>query len=259
MPSIDIEFPNEYGGMISSILEYPEDNKVNAFALIAHGFTLSKNINAVKHLSQTMTQKGIAVMRFDFTGLGESTGDFSNTNFCTNIQDITTVAKFLSDNYRAPQILIGHSLGGAAMLSAAGQIPSSLAVSTIGAPSNPEHVTKHFKNHIPKILSEGQAEVKLGGKRLVIRKEFIEAFEEVNLKNKIKNLNKALLVFHSPQDSIVHIDNAASIYKAANHPKSFISLDGADHLLGKSKDSKYCGEVIASWASRYINPEPLTI
>ncbi|WP_459209489.1 bifunctional alpha/beta hydrolase/OsmC family protein [Aquimarina rhabdastrellae] len=248
-----VTFTNNNGQVLSGRLELPTDQHPHNFALFAHCFTCNKNLGAVRNISKALTSKGIGVLRFDFTGLGESEGDFEDTNFSGNVEDLVAAAIFLSDNYQAPTLLIGHSLGGAASIFAASEISSIKAVATIGAPSNPVHVQHLFKSSLDEIQKEGKAVLNLSGRDFTIKKQFIDDLKTKSLPEVAKNLNKALLVLHSPQDATVGIKNAEEIYLAAKHPKSFITLDGADHLLMRKQDSIYAGNVIAEWASRYIN------
>lgn len=258
MKTIKLQFENTTGQQLSARLELPLERKPKAFALFAHCFTCNKNLVAVTNISRALTASGFAVLRFDFTGLGESEGEFSDTNFSSNVDDLVQGAEYLAAHYQPPQIIIGHSLGGAAVLQAASRLPFVKAVVTIGAPSNPPHVQHLLKNNIEEIRETGEATVLLAGRPFKIKKQFLDDLEDSNMQGVIKNLDKALLVLHSPQDSTVGINNAAEIYQAAKHPKSFISLDGADHLLTDKEDSFYAGQVIASWSSRYISPEPAT-
>lgn len=260
MNSEKVRFLNFEKHELSARLELPVDNKPHAFAIFAHCFTCNKNLTAVKNIARSLTQAGIAVLRFDFTGLGESEGDFSESNFSSNVNDLCAAAKYLTENHEAPQLLIGHSLGGAAVLHAAHELSSIKGVVTIGAPSAPQHVTHLLKQGISEIESEGQAEINIGGRPFQIKKQFLEDLADQEGKHQIKSLRRALLVMHSPQDNIVGIQNAAEIYTEAHHPKSFISLDGADHLLSNKADSLYTGRVIANWASRYLHqPEKESI
>lgn len=213
------------------------------------------NLNAVKHFSSALTEKGFGVLRFDFTGLGQSEGDFAETNFSSNVQDLICAAAFLDENYEAPKLIIGHSLGGTAAMFAGSAIRSIQAVATIGAPASAAHVQKQFSNFIETILQEEQAEVSLAGRPFVIKKQFIEDLQKQEVNDVIDTLRKPILILHSPQDNTVNIDNAAKIYSQAIHPKSFVSLDGADHLLNRKEDSQYAGSVIASWAKRYVDFE----
>lgn len=253
MKTEKLSFKNERGQLLSAQLELPVDKLPRAYALFAHCFTCSKSLNAITNISRALTSKGIAVLRFDFTGLGQSQGDFSDTNFSSNVEDLIAASTFLTENYAAPKILIGHSLGGAAILMAASKIHNIEALVTVGAPADTPHLKKLFVNSLEEIESSGQAEVSLGGRPFTIKKQFIDDLEANDLSKIIKQLKKPLLVLHSPQDNIVDITNAAKIYTSAMHPKSFISLDGADHLLSKQADSLYVGEVIASWSSRYVS------
>ncbi len=260
MPTKSIKFTNDRGLKLSGKLEFPLTQKPEAFAIFSHVFTGSKNLNATRNISRSLTLQGIAVLRFDFTGLGDSEGDFADTNFSTNVADIKAAANYLVEHHEAPKIIVGHSLGGAAAIFAAKEIDSVQAVATIGAPSEPEHVTHLFGFSLQQIEEEGQAEVTIGGRTFTIKKQFIDDIRAIDLPKITKNLNKALLILHSPQDGVVEIENAAKIYHAAHHPKSFITLDNADHMLTDKDDAYYAGGVIASWVRRYIpfqKPEPL--
>ncbi len=237
--------------MLSGLLETPESDII-CYALFAHCFTCGKDVAAATRISRALTAKGIAVLRFDFTGLGNSDGDFANTNFSSNIQDLNAAADFLRQEYDAPKLLIGHSLGGAAVLAVAAKVPESKAVVTIGSPSDAAHVAHNFSAHIDDINEKGEAEVNLAGRKFTIQKQFLEDINRYDTSH-IRTLKKALLVMHSPIDSIVNISEAEKIYQAAVHPKSFVSLDKSDHLLTDKKDSEYAAEVIAAWVSRYVN------
>ncbi len=253
MPSKKIEFINSNGYKLSAKLELPADGDVNAFAILAHVFTGNKNLSATRHISRSLMQKGIAVLRFDFTGLGESEGEFADTNFSSNIEDILAAAKYLKEHNMAPELLVGHSLGGAAVIFAASQIESIKAVATVGAPSEPEHVTRLLSDKIETIEETGIAHVDIGGRKFTIKKQFLDDLRSQNMFGILKELRKPILVMHSPQDGVVEIENAAKIYHAAYHPKSFISLDGADHMLTKKSDAHYVGELVGSWLVRYID------
>jgi putative redox protein len=246
-----LTFPNHQGHKLSARLELPE-SEPGAFALFAHGFTCTKDLAAASHISGALSERGIAVLRFDFTGLGNSDGDFANTNFSSNVDDLVAASEFLRDAYQAPRILIGHSLGGAATLAAAGRIPEAVAVVTIGAPSNPEHVSHLFEKEISTIEKEGSATVLIGGRRFQIKRQFLEDISAQRIEEHVRKLGKALLVLHSPNDRVVTIDHARRIFECARHPKSFVSLDHADHLLTQADDSEYVGRLVASWASRYL-------
>lgn len=260
MKSQKIKFTNNDGLTLSARLELPIDTKPHAYAIFAHCFTCSKNLKAVGNISRALTQNGIAVLRFDFTGLGQSEGEFSDTNFSSNVSDLISAYEYLKNNHEAPDILIGHSLGGAAVLAASLKLEEVKAVVTIGAPFQPGHVKHLIQDEYDKIEEEGEATVSIGGRPFKIKKQFIEDIEEADFENEIANLNKPLLILHSPQDMIVPIDNAAKIYKAAKHPKSFVTLDKSDHLLSNQEDSLYAGELISSWSKKYIpKPEPPSI
>lgn len=250
-----VNFQNDQGEQLAAYLDFPVDQAPRAYAIFAHCFTCNKNLKAVNNISRALTQKGFAVLRFDFTGLGESEGDFSDTNFSTNVTDLVQARTFLKQHYEAPSLLIGHSLGGSAVYLAASEMPELKVVATIAAPANPDHVTKHFKEQLPEIEQKGEATVNLGGRDFTIRKQFVDNLERSNLQHFIYNLRKPLLILHSPIDETVGINNAGEIFQHAQHPKSFISLDGADHLLMKKRDSTYVGEVMASWSERYLPEE----
>lgn len=253
MKSQKVTFTNKEGVELNARIELPADRKPGAFALFAHCFTCTKNLSAVRNISRAITGAGFGIMRFDFTGLGDSEGDFSDTNFSSNIDDLKSAAGFLEENFMAPSLLIGHSLGGAAVLYAARSMKTVDAVATIGAPSDPVHVSKLLSSSIQDIEKNGVAEVNIGGRPFKIKKQFLDDLKAVNMDDVLKNLRKAILVSHSPQDRVVEIENAAIIFQAARHPKSFVSLDGADHLLSEGTDSRYIGNVIAHWAKRYID------
>ena len=235
---------------LSGLLETPESN-IKFYALFAHCFTCSKDIAAASRISRALTAKGIAVFRFDFTGLGNSDGDFANTNFSSNIQDLIAATDFLREHYQAPKLLIGHSLGGTAVLGVAQHVPESKAIVTIGSPSDAAHVAHNFAAHIAEIEEKGEAEVNLAGRKFKIQKQFLDDINNFGIQHMAK-LHKALLVMHSPIDSIVSISEAEKIYQTALHPKSFVSLDTADHLLTNKEDSEYAAEIISAWASRYV-------
>src|SRR3954453_16610217 len=257
MPSERFDFPNARGEKLSALLDRPAGTPT-AFALFAHCFTCGKDNLAAKRIAEGLTERGIAVLRFDFTGLGASEGEFANTGFSSNVADLVAAANHMRRMYQAPAILIGHSLGGAAVLAAAQHCPEAKAVATIAAPSDPAHVTGLFKEHVADIHEKGEVEVALAGRPFRIRKEFLEDVAEQKLQHYLANLRKALLVLHSPTDDLVGIENASAIFSAAKHPKSFISLGDADHLLSKRRDSIYVADVIATWAERYLDmvPEP---
>lgn len=252
MKSKKLEFPGHSGELLSARLDFPDEGEAKSFILFAHCFTCSKNLKAVGNIARALNEEGFAVFRFDFTGLGESEGDFANTNFSSNIDDLVAASNYLSEEYRAPGILVGHSLGGVAVLQAAHEIDSCKAVATIAAPSNPEHVKKNFKPKLDEIEEKGEAEVTLAGRSFLIKKQFLDDLDRANMNKRITNLGRALVIFHSPIDNTVGIDNAAEIFVQAKHPKSFISLDNADHLLSNEEDSRYVGSMLATWSSKYL-------
>ena len=252
MPTERFQFTGEGGYQLAAALELP-DGEPAAFALFAHCFTCGKDTLAAKRISVALAARGIAVLRFDFTGLGSSEGDFANSTFSSNVADLIHAADHLRATRKAPSILIGHSLGGAAILAAAGKIPEANAVATIAAPSDPTHVTGLFREHIDNIRTQGEVEVSLAGRPFRIRREFLDDIVEHELMNDVAGLHKALLVMHSPVDDTVGVDNATKIFVSAKHPKSFVSLDHADHLLTKPADALYAADVIAAWASRYVD------
>ncbi len=253
MKSEKVRFENDSGTELAAVIEWPEDEQPIGFALFAHCFTCTKNIAAAVNISRALSRKKIAVLRFDFTGLGESDGEFAATTFSDNVADILAASRFLEKRHRSPAILVGHSLGGAAVLQAAAQLSEVRAVATIGAPFRPDHALHLFEPARHEIESHGEAEVALAGRRFTIRKTFLDNLQTQDPSESIRNLDAALLVMHSPRDTVVGIDNAAEIYKLAKHPKNFISLEPADHLLSSKEDSLYAAEMIASWAKRYLN------
>ncbi len=238
----------------------PVDGKPHAFALFAHCFTCTKNLTAIRNIARSLSLMGIAVLRFDFTGLGQSEGEFGTSGLSSDVSDLISAADFLRKEYEAPVLAIGHSLGGTAVLMAAKSLPTVQAIATIGAPCDPTHVRHLLRSGLGTIEKEGIATVDIGGRPFPIKKEFLTDLESFEPEQTIGQLGKALLLLHSPQDNVVNIENAAAVYQAARHPKSFVSLDGADHLLSEPQDSLYAGEVIACWAKRYIafpQPEPI--
>jgi uncharacterized OsmC-like protein/fermentation-respiration switch protein FrsA (DUF1100 family) len=251
VPNERFQFPGADGQQLAATLDLPE-GAPTAFALFAHCFTCGKDVLAAKRIAVALAAKGIAVLRFDFTGLGSSEGDFANSTFSSNVADLVRAADHLRDTRQAPAILIGHSLGGAAVLAAAAQIAEAKAVVTIAAPSDPAHVTGLFADRVEDIRKHGKVEVSLAGRPFNIKREFLDDIAEQNLMAHVSQLHKALLVMHSPTDDTVGIDNATRIFVAAKHPKSFVSLAGADHLLSERRDGMYVADVIAAWAQRYI-------
>jgi putative redox protein len=261
VPTERFQFTGSEGQQLAAALDLPEREPM-AYALFAHCFTCGKDVLAAKRIAVSLAAKGIAVLRFDFTGLGSSEGDFANSTFSSNVADLVRAADHLRETRQAPAILIGHSLGGAAILAAAGQIPDAKAVVTIAAPSDPAHVTGLFKDRIEDIRKHGKVEVQLAGRPFHIKREFLDDIAEHGLMAHIAKLHKALLIMHSPTDDTVGIDNATQIFVAARHPKSFVSLAGADHLLSGKRDAAYVSDVIAAWVERYIEPvaaEPVAV
>lgn len=254
MPTERISFPGHDGQMLAARLDLPDGPHL-ATALFAHCFTCSKDIPAARRIAGRLASMGIAVLRFDFTGLGHSCGEFANTTFSSNVADLAAAARYLTGRGMAPSLLIGHSLGGAAVLRARALIDSVRAVVTLGAPFEPGHVTHNFAGALSEITETGQAEVTLGGRPFVIGRDFVEDVSHQNLSAAIGGLKAALLVMHAPQDDVVGVDNASNIFGAAKHPKSFVTLDDADHLISRAKDAEYAAEVIAAWVQRYV---PLT-
>ncbi|MCV2880923.1 bifunctional alpha/beta hydrolase/OsmC family protein [Actibacterium sp. XHP0104] len=255
MPMQKITFPGHSGDRLAARLDLPEGPHL-ATALFAHCFTCGKDIHAARRISQRLAAMGIAVLRFDFTGLGHSGGEFENTSFSTNVADLVAAAGHLTDRGMAPGLLIGHSLGGAAILRAAADIPSARAVVTLGAPFDPAHVTRNFAVAHPRLRGDGSMLVELGGRTVTIGREFIRDVTEASLEQAITDLDRALLIMHAPRDEIVGIDNATQIFAAAKHPKSFVTLDDADHLISTREDADYAAEVIAAWAGRYLPMTP---
>ena len=253
--SLRLDFPNSSGQKLAAKLELPAD-ETRAFAIFAHCFTCSKDSAAATRISRALAERGIAVLRFDFTGLGGSDGDFANTNFSSNVADLVAAADFLRKEYQAPAFLIGHSLGGAAVLAARAGIPEVVAVATIGAPSDPKHLKHIFGEQLEaQIQAAGHGTVQLAGRAFEIQSQFLTDLEKQRLSESTANLDAALLVLHSPSDTVVGIDHARRIYQAAHHPKSFVSLDGADHLLSERRDAEFAAEMLATWVGRYL-PEP---
>jgi putative redox protein len=252
MTSERIRFPGALGDRLAARLERP-DTEPLAMALFAHCFTCSKDLKSVRRISKSLVEEGIAVLSFDFTGLGESEGDFADTNFSSNLDDLVAAADYLRREHMAPEILVGHSLGGAAVLAAAHRIEGARVVATIAAPSETTHLARKLEPATDKAGPAGEAEVDIAGRKFRIRKQLVEDLREQNLREHISKLNKPLLLFHSPEDKVVSIDHARRIFEAARHPKSFISLDGADHLLIENpRDAAVVGKLLAAWAGRYV-------
>ena len=252
MPTERFQFTGEGGHQLAAALDLPDQGPL-AYALFAHCFTCGKDVLAARRIAVALAAKGIAVLRFDFTGLGSSEGDFANSTFSSNVADLVRAADHLRETRKGPAILVGHSLGGAAVLAAAGQIPDAKAVVTIAAPSDPAHVTGLFRDRIEDIRNHGKVEVSLAGRPFHIRREFLDDVAEHNLMDHVTRLQKALLIMHAPTDDTVGIDNATRIFVAAKHPKSFVSLAGSDHLLTGKQDAAYVADVIGAWSERYVN------
>ncbi|WP_420586752.1 alpha/beta fold hydrolase [Ruegeria sp.] len=251
MPTERITFAGHDGNQLAARLDLP-DGPVLATALFAHCFTCSKDIPAARRIAARLAAMGFAVLRFDFTGLGHSGGEFANTTFTSNVEDLIAAAHYLAGRNMAPALLIGHSLGGAAVLRARAGIPSVKAVVTLGAPADPGHVSHHFTDALPQIEQDGSAEVMLGGRPFRIGKAFVDDIAESALTPAIADLKAALLILHAPLDETVSIDNASDIFLAAKHPKSFVTLDDADHLITRASDAEYAADVIAAWITRYV-------
>lgn len=252
-----ITFPGAAGEALAARLDRPL-TEPSGYALFAHCFTCSKDVFAVSRISAALAERGIAVLRFDFTGLGSSEGDFANTTFSSNIGDLAAAADYLRRHHRAPSLLIGHSLGGAAVLAATPRMPEAKAVVTIGAPCDPAHVLALIRDGGDEIERRGRAEVMLAGRSFTITRQFVDNISEQRLLGIVHDMRKALLIFHAPRDAVVGIDNASRLFQAALHPKSFVSLDDADHLLSRHQDAVYVAEVVAAWAMRYLGgPTPL--
>ncbi|HBS48734.1 MAG TPA: osmotically inducible protein C [Rhodobacteraceae bacterium] len=255
MPSERLTFAGADGQDLAARLDLPEGAHL-ATALFAHCFTCSKDIAAARRIAARLAAQGIAVLRFDFTGLGHSGGEFANTSFATNIDDLAAAADHLAARGMAPALLIGHSLGGAAVLRARARIPSARAVVTLNAPAEPAHVTRHFEDKLQEIERAGSAEVCLAGRPFRVGRDFLRALDETDMTRAIRDLDAALLVMHAPRDATVGIDNATRIFTAARHPKSFVTLDDADHLISDAGDAEYAAEVIAAWSRRYLDLVP---
>jgi len=254
MATTKIEFTGSLGTPLAASLDEPEDG-TRAYAMFAHCFTCSKDVVAASRISRALAKLGIGVLRFDFTGLGHSGGDFADTTFSSNIGDLIAAARWLRDNRRAPCILIGHSLGGAAVLAAASKIPECKAVATIGAPADPEHVLNLFDSAAAQIREHGRADVSIAGRPFTVGQQLIDDLREQDPQERISTLKRALLVFHSPTDTVVGVENAAQIFAWAKHPKSFVSIDGSDHMLTKPADAEFVANMLSAWAHRYAPAE----
>ncbi len=255
MPTERITFQGHAGHSLAARLDLPEGT-ARGSAVFAHCFTCSKDIPAARRIAERLAAQGIAVLRFDFTGLGHSEGEFANTHFSSNVADLVCAADYLAQRDMPPQILIGHSLGGAAVIKAAAQIAGLRAVATIGAPFDPAHVSNNFGPKLDEIKENGAASVTLAGRDFTIRKAFLEDIASASLTTTLANLDAALLVMHAPRDAIVGIENAGEIFQAARHPKSFVTLDCADHLITKEVDAAYAADIIATWSARYLDETP---
>lgn len=248
-----VTFPGALGHTLSAKIDYPSEGGIASWCVFAHGFSVGKDLKPVRTISKALVDEGYGMLRFDFTGLGQSGGDFSDTNFSTNVQEILNACDFLRENYEAPRTLIGHSFGGTAMLKAAEDVPESKAVATIGSPCSTSHIVHHFADKLAEIEAQGEAEVLLAGRPFTIKDQFVKDVQSHDVAANLEDLHRALLIFHSPQDETVSINNAGHIFGLARHPKSFVSLDGADHLLLKQDaDADYVGRVLAAWAKRYV-------
>ena len=252
MKSTKLKIVNRKGLTLNAHLELPANQKPNYYAIFAHCFTCSSSLSAVRNVSRALTQDGFAVVRFDFTGLGRSEGEFADSHFSANVEDLLDVHAYMAEHYDAPSLLVGHSLGGAAVLVAASKIEAVKAVATVGAPATVSHVTHLFSHQVQDIKEKGNVKVNIGGRPFIINEDFIAEFDKTDLPEIVKNLRKPLLIMHSPFDKIVGVENAERLYHNAHHPKSFVTLDDADHLLTEEKDSQYVGDVIGTWAKRYF-------
>ncbi len=252
MKTIKLKIENRKGNSLNAVLELPPNQKPNYYAIFAHCFTCSSSLSAVRNVSRSLAKDGFGVIRFDFTGLGQSEGEFADSHFSANVEDLLDVHQFIKETYDAPSLLVGHSLGGAAVLVAASLLSDIKAVATIGAPATVDHVKHLFSHAINEIPNKGNIEVYIGGRPFEINREFVENFDNIDLPSIVKSLRKPLLVLHAPFDKIVGIENAKQLYDSAHHPKSFVTLDDADHLLTRASDSLYVGKVIGTWVSRYF-------
>lgn len=245
-------FPGALGHDLAGRLDLPDDGNVIDYVVFAHGFTIGKDFKPLQTIAKALVDEGYGMLRFDFTGLGRSGGDFSDTNFSTNVAEIRAAAQYLIDHYAAPGLLVGHSFGGTAALKAAEDLPSVTGIATIGSPCSTTHIVHNFADKLEEIIESGQAEVMLAGRPFTIKNQFLDDIKKYDIAEGVGELNRALLIFHSPQDQVVLIDNASHLFRYAKHPKSFVSLDGADHLLLKHEcDADYIGRVLAAWAPRY--------
>lgn len=247
-----IQFRNSKGLLLSGSLELPANSTPQAYAIFSHCFTCNKNLINVKFISESLSEIGIATLRFDFTGLGESEGDFSKTDIGSNIDDLIHAARFLEENYEAPKLLVGHSLGGAASILGASEILSVKAVTVIGSPASLDHIRRVFTEKMDEIMTAGSAMVNVAGREMEIGKSLVEDLDKYSIKRALNNLRLPILIMHSPEDEMVSIDNATNIFMSAHHPKSFVALDGINHLIKNIADAQYIGKLIGAWANRYI-------
>lgn len=259
MSRIKLDIQNSKGHKLQAFLELPASQKPQYFAIFAHCFTCSSAVGAARYICKSLTNHGFGVVRFDFTGLGGSEGEFSESHFSANVSDLEAVNAYLKTHYQAPSLMVGHSLGGAAVIVAASKLDNIKAIATVGAPATVGHVKHLFSHGIETVQDKGEAEVNIGGRPFKINKAFVDDFSKTDLPEITKNLRKPILIMHAPSDPIVNIDNAHRLYQAAHQPKSFVSLDNADHLLSKSKDSLYVGNIIGTWAQRYFEPKGHTV
>ncbi|MDW5287986.1 alpha/beta fold hydrolase [Formosa sp. PL04] len=255
MKSQNLEIVNKNGVKLQAYLELPANQNPSYFAVFAHCFTCTSTLKAVKNISRSLTNHDFGVLRFDFTGLGRSDGEFSDSHFSSNVSDLLAVSEYLEKHYQAPSLLVGHSLGGAAVIVAASKLESVKAVATIGAPATVDHVTHLFSHGFDEVSEKGDVEVAIGGRPFKINKDFVDDFSKTDLPEITKDLRKPILIMHAPFDQIVPIENAERLYKTAHHPKSFVSLDQADHLLSNDRDSTYTGDMIGTWVQRYFEPK----
>jgi len=255
MKRLKLNIPNKKGQILNAYVEFPANQKPSYFAIFAHCFTCTSSLSAVKNISRSLTNYGFGVVRFDFTGLGRSEGEFKDSHFSSNVSDLIAVSEYMSEHYQAPALLVGHSLGGAAVLVAASQLETVKAVATVGAPADVHHVTHLFSHGIEEVAEKGEVDINIGGRPFKINKDFVDDFSKTDLPTIVKSLRKSLLIMHSPIDKTVGIKNAEKIYQSAHHPKSFVTLDNADHLLMNPDDSFYAGNIIGTWAQRYFKKE----
>ncbi|GAB5539551.1 MAG: bifunctional alpha/beta hydrolase/OsmC family protein [Salibacteraceae bacterium] len=254
MKSEKLSISNKSGTALHAVLELPPNQHPTHYAMFAHCFTCSSNLNAVRNVSRSLANQGFGVVRFDFTGLGKSEGAFADSHFSGNVSDLICVAEHIKQHYSAPKLIVGHSLGGAASIVAASKLDYIEAVATIAAPSSVQHTKKHFSHGIEELSEKGAIEVNIGGRPFKIDSEFVKDFDNTDLLKVVKELRKPILIMHAPFDKTVAIQSAQELYTSSMHPKSFISLDGADHLLTEKRDSEYVGDVIGSWVKRYFPP-----